>query len=111
MTRMAPTPSPRPSAPGTAPRSVKADRLLALPPFLFDEIDRKKRERIAAGADVITLGVGDPDKPTPEFIVDAMNRAMRDLANQQYPAVGGGLKIFREAAARFMHDRFGVTVD
>jgi LL-diaminopimelate aminotransferase len=91
--------------------SVRSNRLRALPPFLFDEIDRKKRERIAAGADVINLGVGDPDRPTPEFIVDEMNRAMRTLVNQQYPAVGGGLKAFREAAAEFMQRRFGVKVD
>jgi LL-diaminopimelate aminotransferase len=91
--------------------ALRSDRLNALPPFLFDEIDRKKRERLAAGADVINLGVGDPDKPTPAFIVDAMNAAMRELSNQQYPAVGGGLKVFREAAARFMSRRFGVSLD
>lgn len=91
--------------------ALRSDRLQALPPFLFDEIDRKKRERIAAGADVINLGVGDPDKQTPDFIVDAMNKAMRELANQQYPAVGGGLRIFRESVARFMDRRFGVKVD
>lgn len=91
--------------------TVRSQRLQALPPFLFDEIDRKKRERIAAGADVINLGVGDPDQKTPEFIVEAMDRSMRDLANQQYPAVGGGLKVFREAAAQFMLERFGVKVD
>jgi LL-diaminopimelate aminotransferase len=98
-------------APSPQALSVRSDRLAALPPFLFDEIDRKKRERIAAGADVINLGVGDPDQPTPSFIVEAMDKAMRELVNQQYPAVGGGLKVFREAAARFMHERFGVTVD
>ncbi|MBX3375555.1 MAG: aminotransferase class I/II-fold pyridoxal phosphate-dependent enzyme [Phycisphaeraceae bacterium] len=91
--------------------SIRSRRLQALPPFLFDEIDRRKRERIAAGADVINLGVGDPDKQTPEFIVEEMNRAMRTLVNQQYPAVGGGLKAFREAAAEFMLSRFGVKVD
>jgi LL-diaminopimelate aminotransferase len=91
--------------------NVRSQRLQALPPFLFDEIDRKKRERIAAGADVINLGVGDPDQKTPEFIVESMNQAMRDLVNQQYPAVGGGLKMFREAAAQFMQERFGVKVD
>lgn len=91
--------------------TVRSHRLQALPPFLFDEIDRKKRERIAAGADVINLGVGDPDQKTPEFIVDAMDKAMRELVNQQYPAVGGGLRVFREAAAQFMHERFGVKVD
>ena len=91
--------------------AVRSQRLRALPPFLFDEIDRKKREKIAAGADVINLGVGDPDKPTPEFVVEAMNKAMRELVNQQYPAVGGGLKVFREAAAEFMLRRFGIKVD
>lgn len=91
--------------------SLRSDRLQALPPFLFDEIDRKKRERLAAGADVINLGVGDPDKPTPGFIVEAMDCAMRELVNQQYPAVGGGLRVFREAAADFMLRRFGVKVD
>ncbi len=91
--------------------SLKSARLQALPPFLFDEIDRKKRERLAAGADVINLGVGDPDKPTPGFVVEEMNRSMRDLENQQYPAVGGGLKAFGEAAAEFMQRRFGAKVD
>ncbi|MFM9996533.1 MAG: aminotransferase class I/II-fold pyridoxal phosphate-dependent enzyme [Phycisphaerales bacterium] len=91
--------------------TVRSQRLRALPPFLFDEIDRAKRARIAAGADVINLGVGDPDRPTPDFVVEAMNRAMRGLVNQQYPAVGGGLKVFREAAAEFMQRRFGVAVD
>jgi LL-diaminopimelate aminotransferase len=102
------------SAPVSVPvrtLGVKSERLKALPPFLFDEIDRKKRERIAAGADVINLGVGDPDQQTPGFIVEAMNQAMRVLSNQQYPAVGGGLNVFREAVARFMQNRFGVTVD
>ncbi|MCW5765927.1 MAG: aminotransferase class I/II-fold pyridoxal phosphate-dependent enzyme [Phycisphaeraceae bacterium] len=99
-----------PAAPADA-RPIRADRLATLPPFLFDEIDRKKRQRIAAGADVINLGVGDPDQPTPEFIIDEMNRAMRSLVNQQYPAVGGGLPVFREAAAEFMLRRFGVRVD
>lgn len=90
---------------------MQSSRLRALKPFLFDEIDRLKRERIAAGADVINLGVGDPDQPTPDFIVDAMNVAMRETVNHQYPAVGGGLAVFRQSAARFMERRFGVKVD
>ena len=102
---MSATLSVTPRSPVSIP--ARSERLAALPPFLFDEIDRKKRERIAAGADVINLGVGDPDQPTPEFIVEAMNKAMRELVNQQYPAVGGGLKVFRESCARFMHARFG----
>lgn len=93
-----------------AANPLRADRLRALPPFLFDEIDRKKRARIAAGADVINLGVGDPDKATPPFIIEALDRAARVPANHQYPAGAGTIK-FREAAAQFMFKRFGVWVD
>jgi LL-diaminopimelate aminotransferase len=89
---------------------LRSDRLRALPPFLFDEIDRQKRARIAAGGDVINLGVGDPDKPTPGFVIEALDRGARVAANHQYPAGAGTIK-FREAAARFMRERFGVEVD
>ena len=60
-------------------------RLQALPPYLFIEIDRKKREAIADGKDVINLGVGDPDKPTPEFIRKRMVTALDDPRNHRYP--------------------------
>lgn len=93
---------------GAAP--LRAARLAALPPFLFNEIDRKKREAIAAGRDVINLGVGDPDRPTPAFIVDAMAEALRRPANHQYPDCHG-TKGFLAAAARFMERRFGVRCD
>ncbi len=91
-------------------RPIRSQRLAALPPYLFVDIDRKRRARIAAGADVINLGVGDPDRPTPSFIIDAMNKAMREPVHHQYPP-NEGTKEFREAAARFMHKRFGVTAD
>lgn len=90
--------------------SLRADRLAQLPPFLFNEIDNKKRAAIAAGKDVINLGVGDPDRPTPDFIIDEMDRAMRVPANHQYPDCWGTRR-FLEAAASFMRRRFGVTVD
>jgi len=90
--------------------SIRSARLHALPPFLFNEIDTKKRAAIAAGKDVINLGVGDPDKPTPQFVIDEMDRAMREPANHQYPDCWG-TKRFLEAAARFMERRFGVRVD
>jgi LL-diaminopimelate aminotransferase len=90
--------------------SLKSQRLLALPPFLFNEIDNKKRAAIAAGKDVINLGVGDPDRPTPQFVIDEMDRAMREPANHQYPDCWGTRR-FLEAAARFMERRFGVRVD
>lgn len=87
-----------------------ADRLSLLPPYLFAEIDRRKREAIAAGRDVIDFGVGDPDLPTPDFIVDRMAEAIRDPANHRY-AIGTGMAEYREAAARFLDRRFGVTLD
>ncbi|MFG0331572.1 MAG: LL-diaminopimelate aminotransferase [Phycisphaerales bacterium] len=91
-------------------RPIRSDRLNALPPYLFIEIDRKKRAKLAAGADVINLGVGDPDRPTPAFIIDAMAEAIRDPKNHSYPFDAGHPE-FRQAAARFMKRRFGVECD
>ena len=88
----------------------RADRLEQLPPYLFAEIDRKKKAAVAAGRDVINLGVGDPDRPTPDFIIDALNRAAHDARNHQY-ALDAGLPAFRRAAADFFAERFGVTLD
>ncbi len=85
-------------------------RLQALPPYLFIEIDRKKREAIAAGMDVINLGVGDPDQPTPEFIRDRMKTAVDDPRNHRYP-FDEGVPEFRQQAATFMEQRFGTPVD
>jgi len=91
-------------------RSIRSERLDSLPPYLFVEIDRQKRARIDAGSDVIDLGVGDPDRPTPEFIVDALHRGARRSANHRY-APTAGTKAFREAAAAFVKRRFGVDAD
>lgn len=90
--------------------AVRAERLAALPPFLFNAIDDKKRAAIAAGKDVINLGTGDPDQPTPGFIVERMAEAIRVPANHQYPD-NYGTKAFMAAAVRFMQRRFGVTID
>jgi LL-diaminopimelate aminotransferase len=89
---------------------TKSQRLQALPPYLFIEIDRKKRELLAAGKDVINLGVGDPDLPTHKFIIDEMAKAIYDPKNHRYP-FDEGVPAFRQAAAAFMQRRFGVTVD
>ena len=91
-------------------RPLRAARLRALPAFLFNEIDNLKRAAIAAGKDVINLGVGDPDQPTPGFIIDAMDRALRVPANHQYPDCWGTKQLLTSAAA-FMRARFGVEVD
>ena len=79
-------------------------------PYMFVELNRKKQELIAQGADVITLSVGDPDGPTPQFIVDAMVDAVRDPKNHHYPAYAGSAE-FRNAAAAYLQKRFGVEVD
>ncbi len=89
---------------------IRSHRLRALPPYLFAEIDRKKKAKRDAGRDVIDLGVGDPDRPTPGFIIEALEKGARDAANHRYP-FGGGSRAFRDAAARFMQRRFGVKVD
>lgn len=88
----------------------QADRLKALPPYLFVEIDRKKRAAIEAGKDVINFGVGDPDLPTHRFIVDAMKQAVDRTVHHRYPPDNGAAG-FREGIARFMQRRYGVTVD
>jgi LL-diaminopimelate aminotransferase len=92
------------------PGFVKSQRLQDLPPYLFIEIDKKKRALLAAGKDVINLGVGDPDLPTHKFIIDEMARAIYDPKNHRYP-FDEGVPAFRQAAAGFMRKRFGVEVD
>ena len=87
-----------------------ARRIAALPPYLFAEIDRKVSERKAAGVDVISFGVGDPDLPTPPHIVEELARAAHDPATHQYPSYFG-LPAFRQAIADFYARRFGVTLD
>jgi LL-diaminopimelate aminotransferase len=81
-----------------------------LPPYLFAEIDRKKAEKIAQGVDVISLGIGDPDTPTPEHIVDAVCSAAHNPANHQYPSYVGAPR-YRKACAQWMEGRFGVQLD
>ena len=85
-------------------------RMDNLPPYLFAEIDRKKEAKQAQGIDVISLGIGDPDRPTPDRIVDAMAEAIRNPKNHQYPSYVGA-KAYREAAAEWMKRRFGVEAD
>lgn len=91
-------------------RSIQARRLTCLPPYLFADLDRKRTEAAARGLDIIDLGIGDPDLPTPEPIVQALIEAARDPKTHRYPSYQG-MKEFREAAARFMHERFGVELD
>lgn len=87
-----------------------ADRLKALPPYLFVEIDRKKRAAIEAGKDVINLGVGDPDQPTPGFILERMADAIRVPQNHRYPFDHGSPE-FRRQVAAFLARRYGVELN
>ena len=85
-------------------------RLQALPPYLFVEIDRKRREAVAAGKDVINLGIGDPDRPTPKFIVEKMAAAIEDPRNHRYP-FDVGVPEFRRQAAASLDRKYGVAID
>ena len=87
-----------------------ARRLDAVPPYLFAELERKLTEKQREGVDVISLGIGDPDLPTPEPVVEALIAAARDAATHQYPTNHGSHEL-REAAAGFYRDRFGVELD
>ncbi len=87
-----------------------SEKLKKLPPYLFIEIDKKKKQAKDKGVDVIDLGVGDPDIPTPDHIVEAANKAMRILDNQRYP-FGIGLLEFRQAVADWYKKRFKVNLD
>lgn len=85
-------------------------RLDRIPPYLFAQIDRKIAEKKAQGVDVISFGVGDPDVPTPDAIVDRLCLEARKPENHRYPSYFG-LPEFRVAAARWLERRFNIKVD
>jgi LL-diaminopimelate aminotransferase len=87
-----------------------AARIGAIPPYIFAHIDALKDEERAKGKDLIELGIGDPDLPTPPHIVRALQAAAADAGTHRYPAYVG-LPAFRAAAARYFARRFGVKVD
>lgn len=85
-----------------------AKRLEKIPPYLFAEIDRKRHELMAQGVDIINMGSGNPDKPTPDRILQVMHTAIEESSNHQYPPYQG-LSEFRAAAGQWMERRFGVS--
>ncbi len=91
-------------------RTDPSKRLEAMPPYMFAELERRVAEKRAAGIDVISLGIGDPDRPTFPFIVEAMQEAVADPANHRYPS-NRGREEFRRALADFYQRRFGVEID
>ena len=87
-----------------------SQRIAQLPPYLFAELERKVSERRKAGVDVISLGIGDPDLPSPDILVEEARRRIGDPATHQYPS-NRGLEAFRQAVADFYLRRFGVELD
>ncbi len=91
-------------------RIEKAERLKRLPPYLFKELDRQKEEVRAKGVDIIDLGVGDPDLPTPPHIIEALKNAAQDPANHRYPSYSGMID-FNAAVVEWYKDSFNVSLD
>jgi LL-diaminopimelate aminotransferase len=90
--------------------SDPSKRLEAMPPYKFQELERTIADKRAAGIDVISLGIGDPDEPTYPHVVAAMQEAVAENANQKYPT-NRGREEFRQAFAEFYDRRFGVAID
>ena len=88
----------------------KSIRLQKLPPYIFAQIDEKKRALLDAGKDLIDLGIGDPDLPTPKPIIKTLADTAADAKNHRYPSYGG-LAEFKKACAEWMQKRFSVNVD
>lgn len=91
-------------------RIETANRLKKLPPYLFAEIDRIKKKAINEGRDIIDLGIGDPDKPTPMHIIEHLYKAARNPENHHY-ALDSGLLKLREAISRWYMRRFKVKLE
>ena len=84
-----------------------SERLERIPPYLFAELERKIAAKRAQGIDVISLGIGDPDRPTPALVVEAMQEAVADPGTHRYPS-NRGRDEFRQAVSDFYERRFGV---
>ena len=87
-----------------------AERLKSLPPYLFARIDQMKAEALSKGVDVIDISIGDPDLPTPEHIVKAMQQAVAKPEHHKYPSYAGMIS-YRQAVSDWYRRRFGVSLD
>jgi len=87
-----------------------AQRIQTIPPYLFAEIDKKKEEAIKKGVDIINLGIGDPDKPTPNNIIEKLRESVKDPKTHDYPPYAGTAE-FRQAVTLWYKNRFGVNLD
>jgi len=88
----------------------ESERLRSLPHYLFAEIDRIINKKKEEGLDVISLGIGDPDIPTPVEVIDTLCREANNPENHRYPS-SYGLMLFKESVAKFYYERFNVTLD
>lgn len=89
---------------------TQAKRLQVLPPYLFAEIDRIKQKLIQSGKELISLGIGDPDQPTPTFIIDKLKEEIYNPKHHQYPSYQG-MKSYRQSVANWYKRRFNVDLD
>jgi len=87
-----------------------SERLKKIPPYLFAEIDRKKKRLIAEGADIIDFGIGDPDLPTPNNIIDAMKKGVENPSFHRYP-IGKGTAKFRKVIADFYRKNYDAVLN
>lgn len=89
---------------------VEAQRMQKLPPYLFARIEQLIDQKRAEGMDIISLGIGDPDRPTPEHIVQELIKEAKNPVNHQYPS-SAGMLLYRQAVARWYGRRFNVELD
>lgn len=87
-----------------------AQRIQTIPPYLFAEIDKKKEEALKRGVDIINLGIGDPDQPTPNNIIEKLRESVKDSKAHHYPPYQGTTE-FRQAVASWYKNRFRVNLD
>ena len=90
---------------------ARAKRLELIPPYLFGEISRIKAQAIAEGKDVIDLGIGDPDQPTPPAIVDALFESAQNPETHRYDESPAGDMIFLNSVTNWFDRQFGVKID
>ncbi len=89
----------------------RAQRLSLIPPYLFGEIARLKAQAIAEGRDLVDLGIGDPDQPTPEPIIEQLNHFAHNPSTHRYDESNAGVPQFLDDVATWFQARFGVALD
>jgi len=87
-----------------------AERVKRLPPYLFAEMEKIQKEKRAQGIDLISLSIGDPDLPPPNFVIEALAKEVSDLKNHNY-SFSQGEPVFREAVSAWYKNRFGVDIE